>query len=438
MKVIKLSLVIMAAALLTIGLGGMAYAFHDGGVAYCEGCHTMHNSLNGVKMTKYGSTTIGTANNYLLQASDQSSTCLSCHGSSSTGGYHILDTAAAATNPPRNYTAGGDFGWLKATYSWTLPRSGSSLKDSHGHNIVANDFTLGVDSRFSTGAPGGSYPRDKLGCHSCHDPHGKYRIVDTAGTIAVPSIGAAVLPIGGYGSYGAMPTADQAVGVYRLLAGKGYTPKSLGTNAFVNDPPIAVSPSSYNAPESPNDTRVAYGSGMSQWCANCHGGTDGASGFHNSAYPANLRHPSGMKLTSVEIANYNHYVKSGDLSGTVANAYTSLVPFEEGTTDRAALTTHAVLDGSQKGGADANSTVMCLSCHRAHASAWDSMGRWNFRATFLTVENAYPGTDAPTQEGKDNAQGRTQAEWKAGMNGRPASAFAYVQRSLCNKCHAKD
>ena len=42
MKGLKVSLVIMAAALLTIGLSGMAYAFHSGGVAECGGCHSMH------------------------------------------------------------------------------------------------------------------------------------------------------------------------------------------------------------------------------------------------------------------------------------------------------------------------------------------------------------------------------------------------------------
>ena len=47
MKGLKLSLVIMAAALLTIGLSGMAYAFHSGGVADCGGCHSMHTPKTG-------------------------------------------------------------------------------------------------------------------------------------------------------------------------------------------------------------------------------------------------------------------------------------------------------------------------------------------------------------------------------------------------------
>jgi hypothetical protein len=141
-----------------------------------------------------------------------------------------------------------------------------------------------------------------------------------------------------------------------------------------------------------------------------------------------------MKLTTVEIANYNAYVKSGDLTGTVANSYTSLVPFEEGTSDRALLATHAKNDGSYTVGADTNSTVTCISCHRAHASAWDSAGRWNLRATFITEGGVYPAGGPASTE----SQGRTQAEWQAGMYDRLPTAFATYQRSLCNKCHAKD
>ena len=59
MKGLKLSLVIMAVALLTLGLGGVSYAFHSGGVAECEGV-TMDNSLNGDPLTK--NTPVGAAN----------------------------------------------------------------------------------------------------------------------------------------------------------------------------------------------------------------------------------------------------------------------------------------------------------------------------------------------------------------------------------------
>ncbi len=47
MKAVRLSLVIMAAALLTIGVSGLAFAFHSGGVAECGGCHSMHSPAGG-------------------------------------------------------------------------------------------------------------------------------------------------------------------------------------------------------------------------------------------------------------------------------------------------------------------------------------------------------------------------------------------------------
>ena len=428
----KASKILVAAAMITLAASGSAFAFHDGGVATCDGCHTMHNSSGNAQMTK-NAPGLGTANAFLLQGSDDSSTCLVCHGKTPAGsGYKIADLAAVAGAAPANFTPGGDFGWLKKDYTWTLPRSGSSKGERHGHNVIAGDFGLVADSTLQT-APGGTYPAGKLGCQSCHDPHGRTRIVDAAGTQVTAALGTSVLPIGDSGSYGAMPDANQAVGVYRLLGGAGYAPKSYETSPFANGAPIAIAPSTYNRAETTTETRVAYGQGMSEWCGNCH------AGLHNDSYPTNLRHPAGnaAKLTNV-LANYNSYVKSGDLTGTNATAYSSLVPYEEGTADRSALAAHAVIDGSQTIGPDGNSNVMCLSCHKAHASGFDSMSRWNNKTEFLTVVGEYPGTDAPSQEGKDFAAGRTVAEHKGAYNNRNATTFAYAQRSLCNKCHAKD
>lgn len=45
----KVALTAVAALL----VAAPAFAFHDGGVAQCEGCHTMHNSLGGAQMTTF-------------------------------------------------------------------------------------------------------------------------------------------------------------------------------------------------------------------------------------------------------------------------------------------------------------------------------------------------------------------------------------------------
>lgn len=411
----------MAAALLTFAAAGNALAFHDGGVATCDSCHTMHNSSGGVKMTVNNQAT-GAGNAYLLQGSDQSSTCLKCHSAATLGSYKVAtNPIPAAGIPPVQFTPGGDFSWLQKTF-------GTSLGERHGHNIIAGDFGYVVDAKLAT-APGGSYPAANLACSSCHDPHGKYRIMDAAGT----TVATTGKPIFDSGSYGVLPTATEAVGVYRLLAGVGYQPVSLSGNfAFANNVPIAVAPSTYNRSEATSDTRVAYGQGMSEWCSNCH------SGLHNVNYPTSLIHPAGngAKFSSDIVNNYNSYKASGDLTGTIATSYSSMVPYEEGITDLATL----AANGATTTGMSTSNNVMCLSCHRAHASGWDSMTRWNNKAEFLTLAGVYPGSDSANAEAAVTKYhgGRTTAEVQATFYNRPATAYATYQRSLCNKCHAKD
>ena len=81
--------------------------------------------------------------------------------------------------------------------------------------------------------------------------------------------------------------------------------------------------------------------------------------------------------------------------------------------------------------------VNCLSCHRAHASAWDNSMRWaNYTSILITVNGAYPGTNAGgTGAYGEYATGKTQTEYQQAMYGRPASKFATSQKTLCDKCH---
>ena len=63
---------------------GNAYAFHSGGVAECEGCHSMHNSFEGsANVTGMPQFQSGP---YLLKAQDQAGTCLNCHQATETVG----------------------------------------------------------------------------------------------------------------------------------------------------------------------------------------------------------------------------------------------------------------------------------------------------------------------------------------------------------------
>jgi len=426
MKGLKLSLVIMAAALLTIGLSGMAYAFHSGGVADCGGCHSMHTPKTG-----------GTA---LLIGTDYSSTCLSCHANAATGSYHIMTYPfPAAGSPPINYNPGGDFAWLQKTYSFTVRNSTTTENgQDHGHNVVAIDFGMTADTNY-TQAPGGTFASTNLACNSCHDPHGKYRRIGGDTTYTIATTGA---PIIGSGSYNnsAVPTATQAVGSYRLLAGTGYS-QNAGTLAIAYPgAPIASAPSTYNQSEATNQVRVAYGTAATgggkttwgMWCATCH------PAMHSTG---NYVHPIDQSLSSVEATIYGNYVSSGVMTGTPASSYLSLVPFMENTSDYAILKTHASNTNAYLNGPGSSDQVACLSCHRAHATGFQNMLRWEMNGEFITVADAsnnpiWPGTDngAPVQF----ARGKTSGETLAAYYQRPATLFGAYQRVLCNKCHAQD
>ena len=97
MKKINLFLGLLAAVLLCLGFGVTAQAFHDGGVAHCDGCHTMHNSENGESIIEGG--TPGVTGDSLTKGTDPSSTCLVCHEGS--GSYHVLSPTATITSAVR-------------------------------------------------------------------------------------------------------------------------------------------------------------------------------------------------------------------------------------------------------------------------------------------------------------------------------------------------
>jgi predicted CXXCH cytochrome family protein len=452
----------LAATATAVLLSSPAMAFHSGGVAECEGCHTMHNSYEGKVVEKEDGTATGLATQFksgpfLLKGNDQSSACLNCH-ESTPGSYHISTpkvqptTGPLATNPITQFTPGGDFSWLKISYTYSAYNANGSEESAgerHGHNIIAADYGYVADST-QTKAPGGNYDPTKFYCSSCHDPHGRYR--RAADDLNFATTGKAIYSSGSYG--GVAKTVNgttYAVGAYRILGGKDYAPKSYaGVTPFVNDPPLAIAPSSYNTSDVAGGINgtviVKYGSGMSEWCGNCHGGLVLSSGGWTSGM-GGLVHPVGgnAKLSqgypNSVATNYNAYVSSGVMTGSAATSYSNLVPFETGDVTTATLKAEAALPV-----AGSNSQAMCLSCHRAHASGFSSMLRFDAGSTeFQTTLDAagnpsYNGTDINGGSASPSPKnlGRSLSDWQASYWGRPAAAFGGYQRVLCNKCHAKD
>lgn len=353
-ELMKKACVLIVALLFVVGYSSAAMAFHDGGVARCSGCHTMHNSQGGQLVDPNSPN----GNAFLLIDSTPSDTCLSCHASSG---------QLSATG--QTLGAGGDFYWAKTDVAWTDSRGNAKTVygREHGHNIDAPGNGVAPDPVLTTG-PGGTYNSTYLGCNSCHDPHGEDHnplLLYGAGVTA--------------GNYPGGFTFTKAAPV---LTARGRT-TTIGGAA-------AETPTSH----------TAYISGMSDWCANCHAGM-------HSGMTSNMVHPTDVAVGSTLSSNYDAYLTTGNMTGSQATAYLSLVPFEDATNTTTSTT-----------GATATSKVMCLSCHRAHASPYPDAGRWDFGASLLS--DSHPAGEP----------------YLAQYSGNPL--VLTTQKSLCNKCHAKD
>lgn len=381
----------MAGPLLLFAWASDVYAFHEGGVGYCEGCHDLHKSSEG---QAHG---IKSAPQYMLRGSDPSSVCLRCHAESGKY-YNVLSSDGSM------YTSGGDFYWLRKTFSSSV--NGEPYRsegDKHGHNVIAVDYGL-TEDRFAASAQGGEYSSSAMGCISCHNPHGK--TTEDPGDSRAISVS---------GSYGEIAPQGTTAGNYRLLGGIGYNGEKLTNSPAFNYPaPVAVASSRDWTETDSNHT--AYGSGMSEWCGNCH----------SYLLSGNNKHPSGnnAKLSRNIISNYNSYIKTADITGAQGTAYIALVPFELGATDK------SLLDPSSTSGPEAigKANVMCLTCHRAHASAFPYIGRWDFKVTFIS--------DSHPKAGDGGVSGNDVLNSYYGRN--MVAQFGPYQRQLCNKCHLQD
>ena len=349
MKVLALTLVAGAVAL----FAGGAFAFHDGGVAHCNGCHTMHNSQDGALVD--GDSPNG--NPWLLIDATPSDVCLSCHATR-LGAVFAVDVK----NPAREI-GGGNFIFLLED-NLNDGHGGGDLNDPNdpnsgwadaipgdaaGHNLNAPGYGLSADVTLST-APGGTFPGANLGCSSCHDPHGS----DT----------------------------------FRLLYGAGRLVQDFYT--FTNEAPDAVGTSIFGGPPESNSYHTAYnGDGpgtntMSAWCGNCHGN------FHNNN--TQLIHPSGSTMKASVAGTYNLYNGTMDQLGAPAAPYLAAVPFEDPSVTTSSTT-----------GPSASSLVSCVSCHRAHATSAPDAGRWDFSVTLLVEDGVESGSYAiPNPYPSDN------------------------------------
>jgi len=258
------------ALLIAVGLCFVAapvLAFHDGGVARCNSCHTMHNSQNGVLVDPDAPD----GNPWLLVDSTPSDVCLSCHATG-LGAVYGDDFLA----PPPMKGAGNftflDEDNLMDGYGASIPGSAA------GHNLASDEWGPGADLTLTT-APGGTFLSANLGCTSCHDPHGNTN--------------------------------------FRMLNGQGMVQGLF----FLAGAPEAEGISIHGGGSESWNNHTAYKSGMSAWCGNCHGD------FH--ANTEQNAHAAGMAMGQNAASVYNSYNGTSVTGGTGGTPYIPEVAFED-------------------------------------------------------------------------------------------------------------
>ena len=349
MKKILFISILMAASFL--------FTFSNADAAVCSACHTMHNSQDGTANSFDGST-----HAKLLKGS-----CMGCHEDTTSANttkniasgvkVPVISNPNNAPNDPGRATsvsgstmalAGGNFYFL----------TGGSQVDARGHNVnlVTNnhsDNTLTAPPGGVSGDIGGATRITCAGNAGCHGDR-------TYNTASDPSEGNNMSALAGAHHEGGAIDGLTVGKSFRFLKGV------LGTED--SDWQQSASASDHNEYKGVNDTNGAVGS-MSSFCAQCHGAFHGTTDVQSGSEW--IRHPTDLSVIA----------QGGAYAGIGTTGYRIETPVARTTIGAAASTVTATQD-----------IVMCLSCHRAHASPNDDILRWNYATMLAGAGGGASGT----------------------------------------------
>lgn len=304
----------------------------------CSDCHTMHNSQGGsaVAIDDTGTLTT-TPQGHLAKAS-----CLGCHGK---GGSTIGGAPNIFATTTNDMTAGGSFD------------TGIAAAMANRHDIT--DVFTGGDTSYALGTVVNGTPGA------------------ATGTLGLDMDATTLRCAGAKGCHGNHTGADSDAGIkgfhhgstaYRYLQTKaGLAISGKGAAAWEK---IAGSGPGSASTHNVYSSDATYG--ISVYCAECHGN------FHGSGNTKSgttwIRHPTDEVLTGLF---------SGVTSITVDYQNT---PFAFD--DISELSTTVAYTKT-------DAEVMCLSCHRAHGSAYNDILRFEYE-TSVSGEPGYAGGGGTT------------------------------------------
>jgi len=304
----------------------------------CANCHTMHNSQGGSVVAKDDSGNLtDTPHGSLLIYS-----CMGCHSKTDAATWKdsITNAPIVLNTVEPTYGAKG----LAAGNFYYV----SETVDNTGHNVLSNTDEVLVDT-----PPGGTALTAQLSCAGtwgCHGHNGRQ-----SGDTAVDDQISAMK--GAHHGDDTPPLAGSLTDVsknYRFLLGiKG---KEDSDWEYDN---INTSHNEYQGSTSSATNTISY------LCGECHGKFHtwiGGASEVGTASPW-LRHPTDTALKSTgEYAGYTLYNMLAPVARLNPDSVTDPTAVDPGT-----------------------DIIMCLSCHRAHASPHFKMMRWDYKSSTLST-----------------------------------------------------
>lgn len=312
----------------------------------CSNCHTMHNTQNGVNMQYLAPGETDTNPKVCLLRG----TCLGCHGR---GPNNIVNNTPQVLHAAVTDLAGGNFAYITGAKS-RVP----STEDFRrvGHNV--NDLGSAYKDTLLSSPPGDQHStnitNENFTCSGAKGCHGDRGVEEKFLSIK-----------GAHHSddrdlrFGSINESNQGSSTglsYRFLYGvKGgedsdwqATSGTADHNEYKGDTAMGTSSLTFPA----NNT-------ISGLCAECHGYFHGTAASEAGSSNPWLRHPTDISLpSSGEYASYTTY-------SLLAPPGRTAIPDSPGETV------------SPSGSTD--DIVTCLSCHRAHASPYFKMMRWDYK-----------------------------------------------------------
>ncbi len=426
------------------GVNTAQYHSYDGLI--CTDCHTLHNSENGTSAVVSGYTGGTNPNPELLYRGDWTDMCLSCHkagqNTSSTaalpsvfdGGWEAPIVMTTDGNVPTGKAMpAGDFYW-------------SNLDPKKGHNpaytkgaVAATSLFMAADTTLTTIPPGGTdiMAAGKSGewsCHSCHGMHSRFSGSYTAYRQIQRKVNGVLVT-------GKTDTAAAGVETYTGAAettAAGYEPILSNSRGDIQGMNYIAARADTNPLEgaslfaSESDTnKNVYRGGFSSFCSACHGDFHGGNGETRTANNTNtrlngawVRHPTNVKMNETGskygIATYTAVVNNAQGTSPNPVGYDWRYPLVQPNSDFTVKSDVASMGVA--GTAIGDDRMMCLTCHKAHATQYENMTRWdtNGHAFIANGVNDFTGTpsngDNPAYGcGKCHQKGGTKAYVKSGF-----------------------